>query len=83
MTEQIYDLAIIGGGPAGLTASIYASRYNVKNIVISEFMGGLASEATEVGNFPSYNEISGFELMQKMQDQAFNFLKVPINTFLF
>lgn len=75
MTEQIYDLAIIGGGPAGLTASIYASRYNVKNIVISEFMGGLASEATEVGNFPSYNEISGFDLMQKMQDQAFNFLK--------
>ncbi|MCD6436130.1 MAG: FAD-dependent oxidoreductase [Clostridiales bacterium] len=73
--KNSYDLAIIGGGPAGLTASIYASRYNVKNVVISEFMGGLASEATEIGNFPSYNKITGFELMQKMQDQAFNFLK--------
>ena len=32
--KKTYDLAIIGGGPAGLTASIYASRYNVNNIVI-------------------------------------------------
>src|SRR6056297_49638 len=72
--KKTYDLAIIGGGPAGLTASIYASRYNVNNIVISDFMGGLMSEATEIGNFPSYPKISGQELSQKMQDHAFKSL---------
>ena len=75
MTDNnIYDLAIVGGGPAGLTASIYTSRYKVKNVVVSEFMGGLMFEATEVGNFPSYPEISGAELSQKMQDHAFKSL---------
>jgi thioredoxin reductase (NADPH) len=75
MSEQeIFDLAIIGGGPAGLTASVYASRYKVKNIVLAELMGGMAFGASEVGNFPSQPDISGMELMQKMQDHAFKAL---------
>ncbi len=75
MSEQeIFDLAIVGGGPAGLIASVYASRYKVKNIVIAELMGGMAFGASEVGNFPSHPEISGMELMQKMQDHAFKSL---------
>lgn len=72
--KEIFDLAIIGGGPAGLTASIYASRYKVKNIVIAELMGGMAFGASEIGNFPSHPEITGMELMQKMQDHAFKSL---------
>jgi len=72
--EEIFDLAIIGGGPAGMAASVYASRYKVKNVVIAELMGGMAFGATEIGNFPSYPEIKGFELMQKMQDHAFKSL---------
>ncbi len=64
---MIYDLIIIGAGPAGLTASIYASRYKIKHLIIGEIPGGLITEAHSVCNFPGENEISGFELMEKMQ----------------
>ena len=61
-----YDLIIIGSGPAGLTAGIYASRYNLNFLIIGELPGGAISEAHKVCNYPSQNEISGFELTQKM-----------------
>jgi thioredoxin reductase (NADPH) len=63
-------LAIVGTGPAGYTASIYASRYKIKNMLIGAAMGGQASESHAVCNFPSYPEVSGFELMQKFQSHA-------------
>lgn len=72
-----YDLIIIGAGPAGLSAAIYAARYKLKVIVISKTSGGLAATAYRICNFPSYNEIRGFELMQKIIKQAEE-LKVPI-----
>ena len=62
-----YPLVIIGAGPAGLTASIYASRYKIKNLVIGESLGGLAFEAHKICNFPTEQEISGMELISKMQ----------------
>lgn len=67
---MIYDLIIIGAGPAGLTASIYASRYKINHLVIGEIPGGLITEAHSVCNFPGENEIPGFELMQKIQGHA-------------
>jgi thioredoxin reductase (NADPH) len=70
MENKIYDLAIIGAGPAGYTASIYASRYEVNNVIIGEMPGGLASEAHLVCNFPSEKEIGGMELALKMQEHA-------------
>jgi len=62
-----YPLVIIGAGPAGLTASIYASRYKIKNLVIGESLGGLAFEAHKICNFPTEEEISGMELVSKIQ----------------
>jgi len=62
-----YPLIIIGSGPAGLTASIYASRYKVEHLVIGETLGGLAFEAHKICNFPTENEISGREIVEKMQ----------------
>lgn len=67
--EKEYDIAIVGAGPAGLTAAIYASRYKLKTIVIGELPGGTITQAHEVANFPSYTKISGFELGQKMVEQ--------------
>lgn len=67
---MIYDLIIIGAGPAGLTASIYASRYKIKHVVVGEIPGGLISQAHNVCNFPTYKEISGFELMKKMKNHV-------------
>jgi len=62
-----YQLIIVGGGPAGLTASIYASRYGIKHLVISESPGGTIAYSHSVGNWPSEVEISGMELMQKFE----------------
>lgn len=67
---MIYDLIIIGAGPAGITASIYASRYKLNHIVIGEMPGGLIAEAHSICNFPTEMDISGFDLMQKMQNNA-------------
>jgi thioredoxin reductase (NADPH) len=61
-----YDLIIIGAGPAGLTAGIYAARYKLKTLIIGKLPGGLASEASNVCNFPSHEKITGPELMMKM-----------------
>ena len=67
---MIYDLIIIGAGPAGITASIYASRYKINHLVIGEIPGGLITEAHNVCNFPGSNETTGFDLMEKMQEHA-------------
>lgn len=68
--EKTYDLIIIGGGPAGLSAAIYAARYKLKSILFSRTIGGLAATAHRICNFPSYNEIKGPELMQRFTKHA-------------
>jgi len=68
--EKNYDIVIIGAGPAGLTAAVYAARYKLKTIVIGEMPGGTINQAHKVGNFPSYTSISGIELGQKMAEQV-------------
>ncbi len=65
-----YDLIIIGSGPAGLSAAVYAARYLLKTLVIGTLPGGLASEAVEVCNFLTYDKIKGFELAQKMTEHV-------------
>lgn len=65
-----YDLIIIGAGPAGLTAGIYAARYKLKTLILGQLSGGIASEAWEICNFPTYGRVKGFDLMQKMVSQV-------------
>ncbi len=65
-----YDLIIIGTGPAGYAASVYASRYKINHLVIGAMPGGTASSAHRICNFPSYEEIPGLELMMKMRSQV-------------
>jgi len=72
MAEQ-YDLIIIGGGPAGLTAGIYAGRRDLKTLIITKNIGGQASSASWVENYPGFEKVNGFELMQKFQKQAESF----------
>ncbi|MCF7907084.1 FAD-dependent oxidoreductase [Patescibacteria group bacterium] len=72
MTElrKKYPLIIVGAGPAGLTSSIYASRFRVNNLVIGQLWGGLVSESHQVCNFPTEKKIKGLELAQKIKDHA-------------
>ncbi len=64
------DLIILGAGPAGLSASIYASRYKMDHLVIGQTPGGLITEAHKVCNFPTESEISGEDLGAKIKDHA-------------
>ena len=64
--DIIYDLIIVGGGPAGITAGIYAGRQKMKTLLITkEFGGQMAKKATEVCNYPGFERISGMELIDK------------------
>lgn len=71
----MYDVAIIGSGPAGLTAGIYASRANLKTILFAgEKWGGQLMLTTTVENFPGFPDgIEGPQLMEKMKAQAEKF----------
>jgi thioredoxin reductase (NADPH) len=66
----MYDLVILGTGPAGLSASIYAARYKMNTVTIGKLHGGTVTEAHLVENYPGVGEISGMELGQKMLEQA-------------
>lgn len=70
--EDIYDVLILGGGPAGLTAAIYAGRYNLKTLVVAASFGGTANLAGEVENWPGKIR-SGREIMADIKGQADKF----------
>ena len=67
----MYDIIIIGAGPGGLTAGIYAGRQGTKNLIIDrDIAGGLGREVPEMENYPGFDNISGLELIEKMKSQA-------------
>ena len=75
MTEKVYDVVIIGGGPAGLTAGIYTSRDNKDTLLLEKAMtGGLPAVTDLVENYPGFPDgTKGTELMNKFRKQAEKF----------
>ena len=74
MGDRLYDLAIIGGGPAGLSAAIYAGRYGLDVIVFErESIGGQAILTNDIENYPGVPEANGFDLTESMRKQAVAF----------
>jgi thioredoxin reductase (NADPH) len=71
--ENIYDLIIIGTGPAGLSASLYASRYKLNHLIIGTASGGQVSEISKLENYPGFVSISGKEFIGKLVEQIENF----------
>ncbi len=71
----MYDVIIIGGGPAGLTAGLYTSRARLKSLLIEKaFPGGQVMTTEWVENYPGFEDgVSGAELSQKMEKQAVKF----------
>ncbi len=79
--ELSFDTVILGGGPAGLSAAIYAARGNISTAVVDITMfGGQPSNYLELENFPSYPNIGGYDLMEKFEEHAdkFNVEKFPM-----
>ena len=69
--NEVYDLAIVGGGPGGLSAGIYAMRAALKTVLIEKGLAGGQINLTEsVENYPGFENISGFDLSQKFLQHA-------------
>ncbi len=66
----MYDLIIIGSGPAGMTAGLYAVRREMKTLIIGKEVGGQLVWAGEIENYPGFESISSFELINKFKDQT-------------
>ena len=81
--KKLYDVVIIGGGIAGMTAAIYAARANLTTAIVEQnICGGLVNSTYVVENFPSYSSINGMELMEKVLDQVefYLYLNQHVNT---
>jgi thioredoxin-disulfide reductase len=74
MPTNLYDLIIIGGGPAGITAGIYAVRQKLKTLLITESFGGqIVQKAVDIENYPGIEKISGKELIEKFENHLRKF----------
>lgn len=67
---MIYDLIIIGSGPAGMTAGIYAARRAMKTLIIGKELGGQLVWANEIENYPGFELIKAYELINKIKNQT-------------
>ena len=72
-TGRIYDVLIIGGGPAGMTAAVYCMRKGVDTAIIIKSIGGQVAETSSVENYLGYKYINGVELVDKFKEQVFQF----------
>jgi len=68
-----FDVIIIGGASAGLTAGIYASRRKLKTLIVTKDIGGQTAPNPRVENYPGFKKIRGLKLMEKFEEQVKNF----------
>ena len=75
MKEHVYDMIVIGGGPAGYTTALYAVRAGLDTLVVEKLSaGGQLAQTHQIDNYPGFPEgIGGFDLALKMQEQAQRF----------
>jgi thioredoxin-disulfide reductase len=82
LNNQAYDVIIVGGGAAGLTAALYAARRAMKTLVVTQDIGGQAATTNEIENYPGVDFADGPSLMNRFKQQAekfgakFNFAEV-------
>jgi thioredoxin-disulfide reductase len=67
---MIYDTIVIGSGPAGLTAAIFATRREMKTLIIGRELGGQVIWAGEIENYPGFKNIQNYDFIEKLKDQT-------------
>jgi alkyl hydroperoxide reductase subunit F len=70
----MFELMIVGGGPAGMTAAVYAARKKMNAVVVSQDLGGQTNWSASVENYMGYQFVEGPELMHKFEEQVDSFL---------
>lgn len=70
---RMYDLIIIGGGPAGMTAAVYAARKKLNTLLLSKDIGGQVNWTMDIENYMGYQFIEGAELIRKFEEQVKQF----------
>ncbi len=75
---MLYDLIIIGGGPAALSAGIYSARKELKTLVLCKKIGGQVSEAWEIENYLGLGKIKGTDFVKKMQEHISLFKNIDV-----
>ena len=74
---KTYDIIIVGAGPGGLTAGIYAGRQGTSTLILDKNLaGGLGREVPAMENYPGFEMISGLELVEKMKSQCMNLVEI-------
>ncbi|MBE6603814.1 MAG: thioredoxin-disulfide reductase [Ruminococcaceae bacterium] len=81
MSDKIYDVAVVGGGPAGYTAALYATRAGLDTVLIEKLSpGGQMTETAQIDNYPGFPEgVDGFTLGANMQQGAVRFGAETLN----
>jgi len=77
-SDEVYDIIIIGGGPAGMTAAVYAARKQIKSLLVSKDIGGQLLWTSDIENYMGFQYISGKELTEKFRSQMEQFPIVDI-----
>jgi len=71
--DTLYDLTIIGAGPAGMTSGVYAARKNLKTLMLTSDIGGQTAWSSGIENYLGYTYITGAELVQKFEEHMMKF----------
>ncbi len=81
MNDDVYDVAIVGAGPAGLTVALYCGRANLSTIVFGNIYDSQIAKAGDIRNYPGFESIQGIDLIEKFEKQAkeYNIVIIPSN----
>lgn len=67
--NKMWDCVVVGLGPAGYSAGIYATRYNMSVLLVGDYQGGMIEDVSHIENYPGFTKISGSELAERMKTQ--------------